>query len=64
MHGELHGISHWDRVCENEQLLLAPGVNPLVVGLFAYLHDFCHMDDGEDLYQMPVLILVVWICGE
>ena len=24
-------------------------MNPLVVGLFAYLHDSCRMDDGMDL---------------
>ena len=28
--GKIHGISHWDRVYENGQRLLAPGVNPLV----------------------------------
>ena len=49
--GSLHGIRHWDRVCENGQKLLTPDVNPLVVGLFAYLHDSCRMDDGEDPYH-------------
>ena len=49
--GALHGISHWDRVYENGQKLLTPDVNPLVVGLFAYLHDSCRMDDGEDPYH-------------
>ena len=49
MLGELHGIRHWDRVYENGQRLLAPGVNPLVVGLFAYLHDSCRIDDCEDI---------------
>ena len=49
--GTLHGISHWDRVYENGQRLLTLGVNPLVVGLFAYLHDSCRMDDGMDLYH-------------
>ena len=47
--GALHGIRHWDRVYENGQKLLTPDVNPLVVGLFAYLHDSCRMDDGVDL---------------
>ena len=51
MLGTLHGISHWDRVYENGQRLLTPDVNPLVVGLFAYLHDSCRMDDGMDLYH-------------
>ena len=49
--GPLHGIRHWDRVYENGQKLLTPDVNSLVVGLFAYLHDSCRMDDGEDLYH-------------
>ena len=47
--GTLHGISHWDRVYENGQRLLTPEVNPLVLGLFAYLHDSCRMDDWEDI---------------
>lgn len=47
--GSLHGINHWDRVYENGQKLLTPDVNPLVVGLFAYLHDSCRVHDGEDL---------------
>lgn len=45
----MHGIRHWDRVYENGQKLLTPDVNLLVVGLFAYLHDSCRMDDGMDL---------------
>ncbi len=28
-------------------------MNPLVVGLFAYLHDFCREDDGNDLEHGP-----------
>ena len=49
--GALHGVRHWDRVYENGQKLLTSDVNSLVVGLFAYLHDSCRMDDGEDLYH-------------
>lgn len=49
--GALHGIRHWDRVYENGLKLLSPDVNPLVVGLFAYLHDSCRIDDGEDIYH-------------
>ena len=45
----VHGIDHWDRVYENGQKLILPGVKPLVVGLFAYLHDSCRINDGEDL---------------
>ena len=44
-----HGIEHWDRVYSNGQQLIVPGVNILVVGLFAYLHDSCREDDGEDI---------------
>ena len=47
--GPLHGVSHWDRVYENGKKLLTPEVNPLVVALFAYLHDSCRMNDGEDI---------------
>ena len=48
-----HGIDHWDRVYANGQLLITRKVNSLVVGLFAYFHDFCRMDDGEDLQHGP-----------
>ena len=48
-----HGIDHWDRVYQNGQKLITPEVNSLVVGLFAYLHDSCRYDDGEDLEHGP-----------
>lgn len=51
--GELHGIKHWDRVYENGRKLLTPEVNELVVALFAYLHDSCRMNDGEDCIHGP-----------
>ena len=47
--GELHGIKHWDRVYANGQQLLTPDVDPLVVALFAYLHDSCRKEDGYDI---------------
>lgn len=47
--GETHGISHWDRVYNNGLKLITPEVNPLVVSLFAYLHDSCRLNDGEDI---------------
>ena len=47
--GATHGIEHWDRVYLNGQKLLTPDVNPLVVSLFAYLHDSCRVDDGKDI---------------
>lgn len=46
-------MRHWDRVYENGQKLLTPEVNPLVVGLFAYLHDSCRQNDGFDLEHGP-----------
>ena len=49
--GRTHGVSHWNRVYENGQKLLTPEVNPLVVGLFAYLHDSCREDDGSDFFH-------------
>ena len=47
--GELHGIEHWNRVYENGRRLLDADVNPLVVALFAYLHDSCRLNDGADI---------------
>ena len=47
--GSLHGISHWDRVYENGKNLITPDVNPLVIALFAYLHDSRRTNDGEDI---------------
>lgn len=44
----IHGLEHWDRVFENGQKLKTTGVNDLVVGAFAYLHDICRINDGED----------------
>ena len=45
----LHGFYHWDRVYANGQMLLTEQVNPLVLGLFAYLHDACRENDGADI---------------
>ena len=44
-----HGIEHWDRVYSNGMKLIEPGVNRLVVALFAYLHDSCRISDEEDI---------------
>ena len=49
----LHGIKHWDRVYENGQRLLTPEMNARVVGLFAYLHDSCRIDNDRDLEHGP-----------
>lgn len=47
--GPLHGIAHWDRVYDNGQKLLTDEVHPIVVGLFAYCHDACRLNDGHDV---------------
>lgn len=47
--GALHGVTHWDRVYDNGLKLLTEDTNPLVVALFAYVHDACRQDDGYDL---------------
>lgn len=44
----VHGIDHWNRVYENGQELITPKVKSIVVGLFAYLHDCCQVNDGEN----------------
>lgn len=46
--GELHGISHWDRVYGYGKQLVTSDVDPLVVALFAYLHDSCRTGDDYD----------------
>ena len=51
--GSLHGINHWDRVYGYGQQLLTPDVHPLVVALFAYLHDSCREVDGMDFEHGP-----------
>ncbi len=50
---QLHGISHWDRVYAYGKQLVTPGVDPLVVALFAYLHDSCRSTDGYDTSHGP-----------
>ena len=50
--GGIHGVSHWARVRRNGLLLSeATGANPLVVELFAFLHDSCRENDGHDPYH-------------
>ena len=45
----IHGIQHWERVRENGlRLALATGADPVVVELFAYLHDSRRLDDWKD----------------
>jgi uncharacterized protein len=48
LHG-IHGVPHWQRVRENGlRIAKHSGANPLLVELFAYLHDCCREDDQSD----------------
>lgn len=49
--GEIHGIGHWKRVYENGLRLMSEVTDPAVLQYFAYLHDSCRADDGEDKYH-------------
>lgn len=45
----LHGPRHWKKVSKNGHLLSQqPGVDGLVLQLFAVLHDCCRNDEGTD----------------
>jgi len=45
----IHGVSHWIRVAENGlRLAEETGADPKVVTLFAFLHDLCRRNDGND----------------
>lgn len=50
----IHGPTHWARVRKNG-LLLCPytGADPIVVELFAVLHDSQRIDEGEDIDHGP-----------
>ena len=51
---EWHGISHWERVRENAELIAqSNGGNLKVVGYFAYLHDSCRENEDEDPEHGP-----------
>jgi uncharacterized protein len=48
-HDSIHGIQHWEEVHENGLMLSRqPGVDLVVVRLFAYLHDCKREDDHQD----------------
>ena len=45
----IHGVSHWQRVRENgHRIAKRTGVEPVLIDLFAYLHDCCREDDRSD----------------
>ena len=51
---EWHGISHWERVRENAELIAqSNGGNLKVVGYFSYLHDSCRENEDEDPQHGP-----------
>lgn len=49
----IHGPAHWESVYQNGMLLcrLMPLAHPRIVGAFAFLHDACRKDDGQDPYH-------------
>lgn len=56
--GDIHGLSHWQRVEKNgillsskwldDKLYVHEDIDIMVVRLFAYLHDKCRTDNGYD----------------
>jgi uncharacterized protein len=45
----IHGLAHWQRVCENGLCLAAEtGADAAIVEFFAFLHDACRQSDGRD----------------
>jgi uncharacterized protein len=45
----IHGVKHWSRVRANGLALAKiTGANPVVVELFAFLHDSCRVNEGHD----------------
>lgn len=51
--GETHGLSHWERVDLNGQMLATPECDLIVIRLFAYLHDSCRENDSYDEEHGP-----------
>lgn len=50
----IHGLAHWKRVCANGlRLAELTGADPLVVELFAFLHDSQRRNDGRDPLHGP-----------
>lgn len=44
----IHGISHWDRVAKNADVLCTSDVDSLVVKAFAYIHDVERINESDD----------------
>ena len=48
----IHGVAHWCRVYNNAMLLCdVTGADNTVCGLFAFLHDACRENDGNDRFH-------------
>ena len=49
-YGGLHGLPHWDNVLRHGMMLCdrEPLADRVVVACFAYLHDSCRVNDGDD----------------
>lgn len=49
-----HGIAHWARVWRNaREICSAENIDPLVPCLFAFLHDSCRYEEGNDREHGP-----------
>ena len=47
--GGCHGPSHWNRVRDRGiELCKSTGANPVIVTLFAYIHDSCRYYENDD----------------
>ncbi len=55
----VHGVSHWDRVARNAEVLITSDVDELVVKAFAYIHDVERVNDSDDLQHGPRAALLV-----
>lgn len=55
----VHGVSHWDRVARNADILITSDVDDLVVKAFAYIHDVERVNDSDDLQHGPRAAMLV-----
>lgn len=55
----VHGVSHWDRVARNAEVLITSDVDELVVKAFAYIHDVERVNESDNLQHGPRAALLV-----
>ena len=55
----VHGVSHWDRVARNAEVLITSDVDELVVKAFAYIHDVERVNESDDWQHGPRAALLV-----